>query len=97
MTDFGSCSQVSKRDLSLPGLAAHAGAAVAIVLLAGIPETAFAYLDPGYGSMLLQGAIALVGSVLATVGLYWKSVKTFIRSRFKGKSPAKAEVDQQER
>jgi len=38
-----------------------------LVLLALVPATAYAYIDPGSGSLLLQGLIAvIVGGWLAT-------------------------------
>lgn len=37
------------------------------------PGVALAYLDPGSGSLLLQGLIALAGGVVATVGVYWRA------------------------
>lgn len=79
---------------SHPDAGAHAAVLAAIIVLVSVPGTAFAYLDPGYGSLLLQGAIALVGSILATIGLYWKSIKAFIRSRFKRDASGKGESDQ---
>jgi hypothetical protein len=63
---------------------------VVAVTLSFVPGTAFAYLDPGLGSMFLQGAIALIGSVLTTIVLYWKAVKAFIRSIFTRKSHHKS-------
>ena len=39
-------------------------------LLLFVPRPAEAYLDPGTGSMLLQGLIAVIGATLATVGIY---------------------------
>src|SRR5688572_366564 len=50
-----------------------------IVTLTAIPDIAAAYLDPGTGSMILQGLIALIGGTLATAAIYWRAVKRFIR------------------
>jgi hypothetical protein len=47
----------------------------------GIPQDAQAYLDPGTGSMLLQGLIAGVAGGLAVIGLYWSKFKGFLASR----------------
>ena len=44
--------------------------AIAIVLVL-ISDTAFAYLDPGTGSILLQGLIAAVAAGLATAKFWW--------------------------
>jgi hypothetical protein len=37
----------------------------------------YAYLDPGTGSILLQGLIATVATVLATGKFWWHRVKSF--------------------
>lgn len=35
------------------------------------PTSAYAYLDPGIGSMVLQGLLALIAGVAVTGRLYW--------------------------
>lgn len=47
-------------------------------------QPAFAYLDPGTGSILLQGIIAGVAGVLVVLKLYWYRIKNFF-------SPKRAE------
>ena len=49
-----------------------------LAVLLSLPETALAYLDPGTGSMLLQGLIALIGGVMATIGIYWRALMGFL-------------------
>lgn len=44
--------------------------AVSIVFVS-TSDTAFAYLDPGTGSILLQGLIAAVAAGLATAKFWW--------------------------
>lgn len=39
---------------------------------------AHAYLDPGTGSILLQGLIAAVAGGLVAARLYWSKVKQFL-------------------
>ena len=41
-----------------------------------------AYVDPGAGSMLLQGLIAAIAAGLVVIKLYWGKVKAFL---FRGK------------
>ena len=48
--------------------------AVAVAML-GLSGSAFAYLDPGTGSLIIQGLIAAVGAVLVALKLYWHRVK----------------------
>jgi hypothetical protein len=49
--------------------------------------TAAAYLDPGTGSILLQGILALIAGAAFTLKLYWTKVKSFFAHE-------KAEPDQ---
>jgi hypothetical protein len=41
------------------------------------PEEAHAYLDPGTGSMLLQGLIAGLAATSVVIGRYWYKVKSY--------------------
>lgn len=50
--------------------------AVAVVAL-GLSPGAFAYLDPGAGSMLLQLLIAGILGALFTIKMYWYRLKRF--------------------
>ena len=50
-----------------------------------LPADAFAYLDPGTGSMVFQLAAAAILSALFTVKLYWRRVKGKVKGLF-GKS-----------
>ena len=65
---------------------------VAAIALAGFAPSAFAYLDPSTGSMILS---AIVG-IFATVGLalktYWYKLKSLLR----GKPPHQTEVQTEE-
>jgi hypothetical protein len=56
---------------------------VAAIALAGFAPSAFAYLDPSTGSMILS---AILG-ILATVGLALKTYWYKLKSLFRGKSP----------
>ena len=37
----------------------------------------FAYLDPGTGSMLIQGLIAGSAMIISFLSIYWQKVKAF--------------------
>ena len=37
----------------------------------------YAYLDPGTGSILLQGLIGGIASAIAFLSIYWQKVKAF--------------------
>lgn len=45
---------------------------------------AFAYLDPGTGSIILQGIIATVAGMLVAGRLYWQRVKLFLAGLVSG-------------
>jgi hypothetical protein len=51
---------------------------VAALLIA--TRDAHAYLDPGTGSMLLQGLIAGIAAASVVLGGYWSKVKAFFSS-----------------
>ena len=54
--------------------------------LAWLPAPAFAYIDPGTGSMLLQSLLAAVAAALVFGRTIWQKVKDLF-SRDKGKAP----------
>lgn len=57
-------------------------------LLLGWHSPALAYLDPGTGSMILQGIIGAVVGGLIALKLYWARLKNFLSS---GRSRGTAE------
>ncbi len=68
-----------------------------LVLVLGINlstmEVAFAYLDPGTGSMLIQGLIGAVAAAFVVGRLYWYKIKIFI-ARMLGKKPLESLLDE---
>ena len=44
---------------------------------------AFAYIDPGTGSILLQGLIGAIAAGGAAISLYWSKIKAFFTKRKK--------------
>lgn len=52
---------------------------------------ASAYLDPGTGSMLVQGLIGAIAAAAFTVKLYWHKVKALFRTKGPSEKPG-AEV-----
>ena len=60
-----------------------------VVLSILLPSKAYAYFDPGTGSMILQGLIAGLMGVLFTIKTYWTRIKNFIfRSKIDEKKKA---------
>lgn len=52
-----------------------------------LASPAFAYLDPGTGSILLQSALAGIAVAIGVVRLYWHRFKNAVAALF-GKAPA---------
>ena len=48
------------------------------ILLILTPSYSFAYLDPGTGSMILQGILGGITVALVTAKIYWYKVKHYI-------------------
>ena len=48
-----------------------------IFALISYTSPAYAYIDPGTGSMLVQGLIGGVAVVMSFLSLYWQKVKVF--------------------
>jgi hypothetical protein len=56
--------------------------AVAVVLLAVTPQSAWAYAGPGSGLTVIGAALAFVGGVLlAIVGFVWYPIKRLLRGK----------------
>ena len=56
---------------------------VAAIALAGFAPSAFAYLDPSTGSMILSAIVGLFATVGLALKTYWYKLKSF----FRGDSP----------
>jgi hypothetical protein len=46
------------------------------------PSFAYAYLDPGTGSIILQAIIGLIAASLTAVSIYWEKFKSIISKIF---------------
>lgn len=53
-------------------------AATVAVLLFVSTESAWAYLDPGTGSIIIQSIIGGIAAATALVGIYWNMAKSFV-------------------
>lgn len=54
---------------------------------------AYAYLDPGTGSMILQGMIGGIAAAWAVFGLYFQKIKSFFKQHFSGSKDVKIAQD----
>lgn len=52
--------------------------ALAVLFSIGMTAPAYAYLDPGTGSILLQGLVAAVAGGIVAAKLYWGKLKEFL-------------------
>lgn len=43
---------------------------------------AYAYLDPGTGSIILQGLLAGIATAMAIAGMFWQRIKSIFSSMF---------------
>jgi hypothetical protein len=48
-----------------------------------VPSPAYAYIDPGTGSLIIQGVIGAIAAVGVTLKIYWHKVKVFFSGRSK--------------
>ena len=59
---------------------------VCVIIPLCFPATALAYIDPGIGSLLLQGLAAAVISAL----IFWRSLREKIKKLFRGSKTDKS-------
>ena len=68
-----------------------AGVVCAVFILSTKP--AYAYIDPGTGSMIVQAIAASVLTAGAMVGVFWKAIKNFFLNMGKRRKNGAAEND----
>lgn len=59
-------------------------ASVAALVLLTFSPPSHAYLDPGTGSIILQGLLASIAVALGVLRLYWQRCKAFLLSLVRG-------------
>jgi len=62
--------------------------AVVMAVFLLTPVSAFAYLDPTTGSMLISAIVGLFASLVLAIKTYWYRIKAFFKSK-----PTEAETD----
>jgi len=65
----------------------------AVLALLALPQDAAAYIDPGTGSLILQGLIAGLAAAAVVIRGYWYRIKAF----FRGGKPAAGAADAKDR
>lgn len=61
---------------------------VVLIALLLVPLSAFAYLDPTTGSMLISAIVGLFASLVLAIKTYWYRIKGFFKRK-----PAESDVD----
>mgnify|MGYP001414595096 FL=1 len=57
-----------------------------ITFLTIFNSSAFAYIDPGTGGIILQAILGFIAFVGATITLYWRKFKELLKKIFKSKN-----------
>lgn len=57
-----------------------------LFILIFFTDSAFAYLDPGTGSMMVQALLAVVAAVSVSIGIFWRRLRLFFSRIFGHKS-----------
>ena len=60
-----------------------------ILTLIFFPTKAFAYLDPGTGSIILQAILGFIAATITSVSIYWGKFKSLISKLFDKKKENK--------
>jgi hypothetical protein len=55
---------------------------IALCILMLSTKPAYAYLDPGTGSMVIQALIAAVAAISVSIGIFWGRFKSFLGRMF---------------
>jgi hypothetical protein len=64
---------------------------IALAVFLSLASPAYAYLDPGTGSMLLSAVFGVVAAVALAVKMFWYRLVGFFRGRKRGPRPGTAE------
>lgn len=64
---------------------------VPVIFLTIYANPAYAYLDPGTGSIILQGLIAGLLAIAAAGGAFWQRIKSFFGRRSSSEKSSKTD------
>ena len=57
------------------------------------PSSAFAYLDPGTGTIIMQAILAAITSTILFLSVFWLKVKRFLKNFFQKNKTSSRNVD----
>ena len=56
-----------------------------LLILIVTPNTSYAYLDPGTGSIILQAILGFIAAAVASISIYWTKFKIILKKIFSKK------------
>ena len=68
-----------------------------LILYFSFPARAYAYLDPGTGSFIIQLIVGGLLGLAFTIGLFWKRFKVWLTNLFSGESEPEEDHSQEEK
>lgn len=54
---------------------------ISTILFLMVNSNAYAYIDPGLGSIILQAIIAMIAGSSLIIKIYWKKIKDFFKKK----------------
>ena len=63
-----------------------------LIIFLSFSNQAYAYLDPGTGSIILQAILGFIAASLATLSFYWNKVKLFLLKILKKEKKKSREI-----
>ena len=94
MKQIAKSGQQHPRDVSSrQALRSHRMAMLVVLVVCSV-QPAYAYLDPGTGSLILQGLIAAVAGAMVYAGMYWRRIKSFFSPKSRAEAETPPESDQ---
>ena len=70
---------------------------LSLCLFVGGTSPAYAYLDPGTGTIIVQAIIGSAAAGAAVIGVYWQSARKFLSTRFRKAQSTNENVDERNR
>jgi hypothetical protein len=56
-----------------------------LILALMTPSKAYAYLDPGTGSIILQAILGFIAAAITSISIYWTKFKSLLNKIFRKK------------
>ena len=53
-----------------------------LLIFITVPTTAYAYLDPGTGSISLHAILGFIAATVASISIYWTKFKMLVKKIF---------------